>query len=549
MASTPVITPPPFRSQVVNSQGLFEQAWSTWHTEVFTALSAPGLFVLLGDPSGTIDSSTALNALIRQIHATGHGGTIYVPGGFYKISAPITFPTNCVPITIWGDGEGTQFQRGANMPTGKGMFDVTCDNLTLRSFSIDGRVLTATGVNYSDIAGNPMISGLTGNTSIWVHSLVQRFSMDWISIRHTGGYSVLIDPVLGLIREVRILNCTFENNRPHLFGTSDPDLTYGSWTGGIYVNGDGRNPGSSQVLRGFRVEGCLFRRNTGNCLWSHLYGLLELHSDVRYLGNSFEDCGLDGILVGGISGGAVESNIFHRIGLVCTNDTSPGVPKWLANANAVALDSAGIVKGVIYKGNSFTSINGGCMDLDGHADGAITGNVCRIPYVTEPEYAEDQIASFGPVGFGIATYGAQVSNSNNEQHAAVDIEISGNQFINIPNGSVKLFAARDCQVIGNNIIVPNTPIYPPISMGNIGTGPYQRAYNNKVNHNRLTYSPAAPGTPAVIEDSGGGARPFSPGDKNYVYGNCPIIGNGNAVEFIKDAATSSPHYAETVWFP
>jgi hypothetical protein len=191
------------------------------------------------------------------------------------------------------------------------------------------------------------------------------------------------------------------------------------------------------------------------------------------------------------------------------------------------------------------SINGGCMDLDGHGDSAITGNVCRIPYPGEPEYDEDQIAFTGPNDDGSVSYGINTGNTNDTPWGGANMQISGNQFINLPGGAIRLFGARNTEVANNNIIVPDAPVLPPIAYGPLSASINRRPRNNTIRFNRIQYSPAAP-APCIYED--GQYSAFTVDEVNYVYGNL-VLGNGIATEFEKDPASGSPTYASTIWFP
>lgn len=542
---------PPLRSlPLTQPNGYLSSDWQRYelqHWRITTALvAAVGISVDLNiDPSAGTDSAPGINAAIQQLASADVGGKIYIPAGRYLLNSPLLFPVNAPPILFFGDGNGTVFLRGAALPASQGLFDVSGADVTFESFVVDGQITNSTPMDYATVAGNPMLAQLTANTSFWIHSNTARVRLSNITIRHTGGYAVLVDTANGLIENVEISSCLLENNRPFTFGTAAAGLNFGSWPGGIYVNGDGRVAGQNRVLRDFVVLGCTFRRNTGNNLWTHLLGLEELHENVRFIGNAFTDCGLDGILMGGISGGVVVGNTFRRIGYVCSDDTSRSVPRWLPNAQATGLDTSGTVQGVMYANNSFTSVNGACMDLDGFGSGVVSGNVCRCPKPGDSDYDDDQIAFSGPNNNGQESYGVNMGNTNNVPEAAVSVTISGNQFLNLHAGAIRMFAARDSHCVGNTIEAPADSAVAPIVVGNIGVGPNQRAQNNRIHHNHIIYQ--RPGAYAIVEDATTYAAPFSGFDVNYVYGNAPII--GGAIEFFKAASSGSTQYAETVWFP
>jgi hypothetical protein len=502
---------------------------------------------IFGGGSG-VDSTIALQRAIDTAVEMG-GATIIIPSGTFLVSR-VVIPAGTVPISIVGQGPASILQRQGDLQQGQGMIDVFGSNVTLENFAIEGRVLSATGLYYNvdfmtEHGNDPMAPTLTRNTSVWVHGPCSNFSFRRMVVKHTGGYALLLDAGSGGMDHVEVVFSIFRNNRPHMFGVQGGEAIYGSWTGGVYVNGDGRSSEPGKVLKSLVAAFNTFDRNTGNCLWSHLYGLDELHEDFRFYSNFFRDCGLDGILVGGVTGGAMVGNVFRRIGYVAETDDTPAAPRWLVNLQATALDSSGLVKGVPYANNSFTSVNGGCMDLDGHGDSAITGNVCRTPYPGEPEYDEDQIAITGPTNSGPSSYGVNLGNTNDTPWGGANVQISGNTFLNLHAGAVRLYGARDCQVESNNIIVPDQPVMPPIAYGPLGASIFRRPRNNVIRHNRVKYSPAM-SAPVVFEDPQYAA--FTADEVNYVFGNL-LIGNGNATEFAKNVNSGSPTYASTVWFP
>ncbi len=498
----------------------------------------------------TFDDTAAFQLAVNNVVKAG-GGSIYIPGGgTYSVSSVQT-PVGNTPIRFFGDGATSLVKRRGTLAPGVGIFNVLGSNVSFDGFTIDGDVTVPVGLEYSSgfstalNANDPMAPSLTTNTSIWIHGPSSDFYFNRMKFQHSAGYAILFDALPGDMSDINIVNCAFENNRPTLFGTNPADLTYGSWNGGVFFKGDG-NAGVGGVISNVNVEGCYWARNTGNCLWSHLYSLDRLHSGFRHSNNSFVDCGLDGILIGGVTGGVVSGNVFRRVGYVTFTDTDTPVPKWLVNVQATALDSSGIVKGVPYIDNSFLDINGGCADLDGHSDSVITGNVFRVAYPGEPEFTEDSVATSGVSGAGATSYGINVGNTANTLIGGTNVSIVGNTFINLSAGSVRLYATRNCLVQANNIIVPDVPIATPVSIGPGGPGANQNATGNIVKHNRFQYNPGAP-APCVREDPT--VAPFSVTDINYVYGNFPAIpATSPATEFAPDAGSGSPTYSEQVWF-
>ena len=481
-------------------------------------------FGAVGD--GTTDDQPAFAAAVSAADSVG-GCEIVVPKGTYKIDSPISLGSGVSGVRFVGDGSGTVIERGAMLAASHGLFDVSGRDIQFRHLTVDGGVTAPAHVTYGTFT-DPLDATLATNSSFWLHGGASAIRFVDVTVRHTGGYAILLDATGGDIANVKIVDCTFENNRPHLFGPSG-DTNYGSWTGGIHYQGNGTTYAVSDLL----VQGCTFRRNTGNCCWGHLYGFGKLHSNIHRKGNTFLDIGLDGIEMGGEIGGSVEGNLFRRIGYICLDDTSASTPKQCSKY-ACAIDSTGLVRGVNVTGNTIISANGGSMDLDGYCQGTVSGNTCIMPAPGDPEYTEDQLSIAGPGGTGQNwTYGVQPSNTNNVALPASDVSVVGNTFVNMGGGAIRMFAARNCLVHGNSIDHPAGANYPPISLGNIGTGPYQRATGTVVLENRINYDPSVE-EPAVFEDATYGA--FSSACKNWVSGNRLI---GNCYEFKKDPNSSS----------
>lgn len=527
--------------------GVATKIFQDWALSVQSALP---IFqpLVLPPGNGQSNDTAAWNAMIRRAIAQG-GATIIAPPGTYLLDT-VTFPAGNVPITILGSGGLTILRRNSNLAPGAGMLDIFGSNVTLDSLTIDGNVTVPTGLFYNaDFAGiganDPMAASLTNNSSIWLHGPASNFNLQRVTIQHTGGYAVLIDSLSGEITDVVIQNCHFLNNRPHLFGFGGPAI-YGSWTGGVFLKGDGRATNPGRMIKRFFMQGCAFRRNTGNQCWMHAYGLDEMHRTFLVVDNLFEDIGLDGVLAGAVIGGAVSQNVLHRIGYICATDTDDPVPRWLPNLQATAIDSSGLVIGVNYQGNSITSANGGGLDLDGHADSSLMGNLVRIPVVGDPDYDEDRIAISGIANAGSTSYGINLGNTSNTPQGGKNVTISGNTLLNLSAGGVRLYSARNCLVSANDIVAPDAPVAPPIALGPGGPGANQRSTGNVIKHNRFAYNPAV-AAPFVFEDPS--VAPFTADDVNYCFGNCPIIGAGGlATEFQKDPSSGSPTYLETPWF-
>jgi hypothetical protein len=485
------------------------------------------------------------------------GGAIYVPGAVgpgYKLTTPLEL-AGTVPIEFIGEGRASRIYRGADMPTGKGMFELAgARKVTFRHLSFDGDVLTSAQLLYSEFGNDPAHPLLTTNSTFWLKGC-EDITFEDCDFEHTGGYAAYIDARATDCRRIRFVRCRFRNNRPHTFGTAAADMfdplrrvrgvkidwerhfpdllagsasVYGSWTGGIFYHNQAT--GGSSRVQDLSVNGCRFERNTGNCVWGHGYGFTAFHQRIHVDYNTFLDCGLDGILFGNVVGGSAIGNSMRRIGYVCSDDAGPSVPRWLPNLNATGIDTSGVVKLVTYANNNFLNVNGGAINGDGFAYGTITGNTIRVSRPGEPEYSEDFIgSSFGPGGNGANWSQGVVTGNTSDKEGGLGITISGNFCDNLGGTAIGLFAARNCQASANTIIVPNAANQQPITIGGILTGANQVATGNIVTENRIQFAPASI-APAIFEDPT--YRVFTTADVNNVIKN--YCTGANVFEFQRD---------------
>jgi hypothetical protein len=125
------------------------------------------------------------------------------------------------------------------------------------------------------------------------------------------------------------------------------------------------------------------------------------------------------------------------------------------------------------------------------------------------------------------------------------MSITGNAFINLRAGSLRLYAARRCFVSSNLIVAPDDSIFPPVALGPVGPGANQRCTQNRVCHNSIYYNQGS-AIPAIFEDASIAA--FVATDVNSVFGNVPLLPPGTAaIEFQKDVNSGSTVYSMTPW--
>lgn len=483
---------------------------------------------------GVTDDGPAFQAAYDD--AVDRGGRMVTipaakPGAYYRIATGLVF-TSDKPVQFRGQGRASKLVRDISL-SGSGLFDLrNAKNISFVDFLVDGAVTVSAGVLYSAFSGNPVHTILTDNSSFWLKG-AEGILFEGVHIEHTGGYAILLDARTLNVKSVSIKKCSFRNNRPHLFGTSSGDLSYGSWTGGILCQNQATG-GSTTHVSDLIVEGNRFERNTGNCVWQHGYGFDSLHQRIKVDNNTFLDCGLDGILFGNVIGGSAIGNTFRRIGYVCVDDSSPSVPKWLAGLNATALDTSGDVRNVPYANNIFVSINGGCINGDGYGLATISGNSMRVPVVGDLEYTEDSIASSGPDHAGANWCQGIILGNSQNRDGGRGVLVTGNQMDNLGGCNIGLYAGRQSTAIGNTLFVPAAANQVPIMVGGFGASSNMNATGNVVTRNVIHYAPVS-AAPCVAED--GSLRAFVVGDVNHVVGNYCV--GANSFEFSKDANSGS----------
>jgi hypothetical protein len=503
-----------------------------------TLASADGLASVLQwsgcDRTGASDSTSCFNAALSATAGKG----LRIPSGTYLVGQ-LNIPSN---IRVVGDGPASKLVRNASIASGYGWLDVANQsNVKLENFMLEGQVTSSTGFDRASLT-TPVTSTFTANTSIWIHGGTN-IDLNRLLIQHTGGYSVFIDARSANVENVRITENTLQDNRPFLFG-SGSDLTYGSWLGGIFYASDGAN----YSIQNLSITDNTLKRVSGNGIWGWAASTSLLNSGITISRNHFQYMGLDGIEPGPVEALTVHDNTAQYIGFVSTSDGAPGSPKWFngfTSVPAVAFDSSGLMRNVSFVGNVAIWVNGGCFDLDGASYGVYANNRCYNPQWFDSGYNSTTASQMGPNGLGGQNYmyGMNTGNTNQTSQGASDLEITGNSIYGFGGGSYRLYAARNVHLVGNKAVAVDNSnsttahnFYLPITLGNTGTGANQRAQNNTVTKNKITYPSYSgqAGIFAVGEDSRYGA--FQSGDTNTVYDNDLV---GALGVFTKDINSST----------
>jgi hypothetical protein len=514
-------------------------------------------------------------------------------------------------IRIQGGGGATYTVSAGSWATGFATLTIGAHVVQVGSSVTIGGV-TPSGYNVAlvqvaSITSTTITFPLASNPGAWVSGgtvSILASSNGYIGrlrIKHTGGYSILLDATAGSMSGYHIEGCHLHDNRPHTFGVSG-SFIYGGWTSGIHYESDG----SSFAVSDLAIDGNnRFLRMSGHCFWGHGGGVSLLNSNISFVGNFLQDFALDGVEMGVVNGYKVQGNKFSRGGYLSLTDGAVGTPMW-GTVPAVAIDHTGLCINGDISGNNLDCLNGEAIDADGMASTTVAGNIATSAWGSSDPHA--QVSSCGPFSGGSnVAYGFNLGNTNIIALAGTNVTVTGNQFNGFGAGAIRLYAGRNCKAQGNIINHPANAVLPPIifgplfqangvasvvngsvSVNYVGgtvfpmwvsgsvitlngvaylvtfntstsatlatpyTGPtsgsmafsyasaYQRCYGNDISVNTGFWTPGS-GAPMVVEDPQYSA--FLSTDVNFVYNNTPISAAGSppglVFQFAKSLTSSS----------
>ncbi|MCW5966308.1 MAG: right-handed parallel beta-helix repeat-containing protein [Bryobacterales bacterium] len=432
-----------------------------------TWIASMGCSVLAGGVSCP-PSDTAARCLQQAINAAEDDGVVRLAAGDYVLEAPLQLKRK--GLTLTGEGDATVLRRAVTVEQGEGLLNVRASGVALRRFRLDGQVSEPAAIPYIDPAGGPSVLGapihgdpmhpeLLRNTSITIHPGVQDITFEELTIERTGGYAILIDARYGGIKNVNLRRLRLRDNCPHVFGKQG-DLRYGSWTGGIHYQNDGRDLDFARhALASLTIEDSEFERISGHAIWGHGYGFQTLNEAITVRRNRFTDIGMDAVLVANAQRAVVEENQFLRIGYVSSSAGELPRPAWypgmrldgMDNIPAVGIDTSGLVRDSVYRKNHMRNVNGHCIDLDGFTRGDVVDNTMRVSGREDAwNYVNDQVTQFGGHQPGNFTKGINLSNTSGAA-LTEQVRIEGNTLINMGGFAIALNDSQHCTVAGNHI--------------------------------------------------------------------------------------------------
>ena len=313
---------------------------------------------------------------------TAKTGTVNLPAGRIEVPAEIHLPDGAHDLTIVGSHttlHAAAAFHGRAILSCKG-----CSAITIRNLALDGNrealetrlPLPPTDVAFAQFYNN---NGLLFEQSTGI-------SLEHIDFTQIANFPVLASSSQHVfIAHVSVANCGSRNAKGR-----------NNTSGGILLE-EGSND--------FVVADSSFTDIRGNAVWTHSRYKSPRNLRGKIAHNKFSGIGRDAIQVGHASQVTVAGNEGTRIGFPAdlVDVETLGTP--------VGIDTAGNVDRSIYEYNTFTEINGKCIDLDGFHDGTVRGNVC-----TNRGKAQDY-----PYG----NFGISLNNTSVEMHSR-NIVIEGN---------------------------------------------------------------------------------------------------------------------------
>jgi hypothetical protein len=297
-------------------------------------------------------------------------------------------------------------------------------------------------------------------------------------------------------------NCQFVNNRGFTF-----DGGGGSWLGPIFWKNLGMT--NTFSLKNLIVKNCTLSRNTGNCIWGHQNAFNTMSTNITMSGCSFENCGLDGIEIGGAENVSISNSVFHRQGVVAVDDTSDPLPVYVPGAGACCIDTTSNVTQATYTNCSMTSLTGCGVDLDGLWNGVISNMTISQPLSTDPLYTLDHIGVCGPSGAANAAYGIQTGNTY-PPLGGQDVVITNNVISNMGTRAISLQNARKCKVSLNHVWHSGSASEQPVILfpvdksetngGTVGLAGQNACWGCKVENNTMIYGSDTPASAFCVAE-------------------------------------------------
>ncbi|HXE63732.1 MAG TPA: right-handed parallel beta-helix repeat-containing protein [Bryobacteraceae bacterium] len=329
------------------------------------------------------------------------GAAVELPAGEIHLSRPLTIPKGTKDLAIQGNPKGSTIVLDPGFAGRAAIEGESVSNVSFRYFSITGDragmksawALPRDGVAFADFySANGIV--IRGGSNIGVRG---------VSFSKIRAFPLLLNAVHGAaVDAVTIADC----------GTLNPD-GHNNTTGGILLE---------EGVKDFEITGSKISRIPGNAIWTHSYANSPRQERGRIANNDITMVARDAIQIGHANRIRVENNRGSQIGFPVEYVDFPGY------ATPVALDTSGNVDYTVYTGNTFTSVAGQCVDLDGFHDGMVSGNKC----VNNPAEARNWLGLHFGILFG----------NHDPGMSSVNISVTGNTLEGFAYGGVFLIGER-----------------------------------------------------------------------------------------------------------
>lgn len=304
----------------------------------------PVLLAILCFPASAADNLADVRAAVRR-----GTGVVTLPPGETTLTVAIVAPEGSRQLTIRGNPGGSVLRLGAGFAGKAAIVADRVTGLTLERFSIVGdraELKSSWGLpeREAPFADYYPANGVlvTGSRGVALRNL--KFS-------RVRTFPVIVSASEDVhIRGVRIEDC----------GSLNPEGKNNT-SGGILLE---------EGVSNFEVRDSVILRITGNGIWTHSYARSRRSADGVIAGNTIEGSARDAIQVGHATRVRVTGNHGSKIGFPSDQIDFAGF------GTPVAVDTAGNVDDSAYVGNSFTDVDGQCIDLDGFHDGEVRENSC-----------------------------------------------------------------------------------------------------------------------------------------------------------------------------
>ena len=281
--------------------------------------------------------------------ALNHGsGVVQLPDGVTLLSRELRVPPNSAGIEIKG-GKDSVLKAAAGFGARAFILVQNSSRVKLRNFRIEGNRAELDRPVDLPSSSSAFLSHFQGNGILVDDS--KDIEITDVSMNEIEGFAVLASRA----KKIRIQKLTVEG------------------AGGRNIRGRNNTTGGVLFEEGtddFEVRDSVFRKITGNAVWTHSTYLSPRNYRGIIAGNRFDLIGRDAIQVGHANKVRVENNSGKFIGYPFNVVDVEG------GGTPVGVDTAGKVDEGIYTRNHFEEVNGKCFDLDGFHDGEVSENTC-----------------------------------------------------------------------------------------------------------------------------------------------------------------------------